>query len=137
VVLFDFSTATQSLRVLWIATAALLYFVKRTRQFFITVSVIKSKARRRDLFADSTRPTDIIMLGDSITHEGLWQEYFPSRNIRNRGIGGDTTRDIRNRLDAIYPLRPQQLFLPIGGNDLNMAQTRAHPDRAKTCRRRG
>ena len=60
------------------------------------------------------------MLGDSITQEGSWEEDFPSANIVNRGVGGNTTRDILDRLEATYPLQPRKLFLLVGVNDLNM-----------------
>lgn len=122
VFLFDLERGTQWLLTLWIVTAALLYFVARNLQFFIEVSVVKNKARRAELFAASTRSAEVVMLGDSITHEGLWHEYFPEISPLNRGIGGDTTRDILNRLQAVYPLQPRKLFLLIGINDLNMGR---------------
>lgn len=122
VFLLDIERGTQGLLALWIITAALLYFVARNLQFFIEISVVRSKARRAQLFAASTPQARVVMLGDSITHEGLWPEYFPEAAPLNRGIGGDTTQDILERLDAIYPLRPRQLFLLIGINDLNMGR---------------
>jgi len=124
VFLFDLQRGTQWLLSLWIITTALLYFVARHLQFFIEISVVKNKARRAQLFAASTRPAEVVMLGDSITHEGLWHEYFPESSPLNRGIGGDTTRDILNRLPAVYPLQPRRLFLLIGINDLNMGRER-------------
>jgi|GEM_PF-1263100 len=124
VFLFHFERSTQGLLILWLFTAALLYFVTRNLQFFIDVSVVKSKARRAQLFAAQAAPAGVVMLGDSITHEGLWHEYFPGINPVNRGIGGDTTRDIVERLPAIYPLQPRRLFLLVGINDLNMDRER-------------
>src|ERR1700691_2534070 len=32
---------------------------------------------------------DIVMIGDSITNNGEWQEMFPGISIANRGIAGD------------------------------------------------
>jgi len=122
VFLFDLERAVQWLLALWIFTAALLYFVARNLQFFIEVSVVKNKARRAELFAARTGAAEVVMLGDSITHEGLWHEYFPEAGPVNRGIGGDTTHDILNRLPAVYALQPRKLFLLIGINDLNMGR---------------
>ena len=37
------------------------------------------------------RQGDVVFLGDSITEGGEWNEMFPERRVRNRGIGGDRT----------------------------------------------
>lgn len=62
--------------------------------------------------------SEIIMLGDSITDEGEWTELLGNYNVKNRGISGDTTERILYRLDAILELKPKQIFLMIGVNDL-------------------
>lgn len=59
----------------------------------------------------------IIFLGDSLTDEGEWVELLGNNNIVNRGISGDTTRRILNRLDAIIETKPKQIFLMVGIND--------------------
>jgi lysophospholipase L1-like esterase len=61
---------------------------------------------------------DIIFLGDSLTEEGQWSELLENPNIKNRGIGGDTTDLILNRLDTILTSQPQKVFLMVGINDL-------------------
>ncbi|KAB8317403.1 G-D-S-L family lipolytic protein [Tolypothrix campylonemoides VB511288] len=61
---------------------------------------------------------DIIFLGDSLTEEGQWSELLENPNIKNRGIGGDTTDLILNRLDTILASQPQKVFLMVGINDL-------------------
>lgn len=60
----------------------------------------------------------IIFLGDSLTDEGEWGELLENPNIKNRGIGGDTTDSVLNRLDAIVESKPKKLFLMVGVNDL-------------------
>ena len=60
----------------------------------------------------------VVMFGDSLTHEGLWSEYFPKQPILNRGISGDTTEDLIARLPQIFALQPRSIFLMIGTNDL-------------------
>ena len=60
---------------------------------------------------------DIIFLGDSLTDEGEWIELLDNVNIRNRGISGDTTNRILDRLDTIVMGKPNQIFLTIGIND--------------------
>ncbi|MEA5597498.1 GDSL-type esterase/lipase family protein [Rivularia sp. UHCC 0363] len=59
----------------------------------------------------------IIFLGDSLTDEGEWVELLGNCHIKNRGISGDTTGRILNRLDAIIQTKPKQVFLMVGIND--------------------
>jgi len=61
--------------------------------------------------------SDIIFLGDSLTDEGEWSELLEIP-IKNRGISGDTTDRILNRLDQIIESKPHKIFLMIGINDL-------------------
>ncbi|MFW5665891.1 MAG: GDSL-type esterase/lipase family protein [Coleofasciculus sp.] len=62
--------------------------------------------------------TEIIFIGDSLTDQGEWAELLGNANIRNRGISGDTTDGVLNRLNEITESQPQKLFLMIGANDL-------------------
>lgn len=66
---------------------------------------------------------DIIFLGNSITDGGEWSELFADSRIKNRGISGDNTIGVLNRLDEVYNRKPAMVFLLIGTNDLarNMA----------------
>lgn len=74
---------------------------------------------RRQQFEDlAIEPDAIVFLGDSLTQEAEWSEWFPEFNIKNRGISGDTTRGLIDRLTPILDAKPQQLFLMIGINDL-------------------
>lgn len=61
--------------------------------------------------------SDIIFLGDSLTDEGEWSELLEIP-IKNRGISGDTTDRILNRLAQIIESKPHKIFLTIGINDL-------------------
>ncbi|MBS1620761.1 MAG: family 20 glycosylhydrolase [Bacteroidetes bacterium] len=61
---------------------------------------------------------DIIFLGNSITDGGEWSELFNDSNIKNRGISGDITAGVINRLDDVVTGRPSKIFLLIGTNDL-------------------
>ena len=62
----------------------------------------------------------ILTLGDSITEGGAWDELFPDLPVRNRGIGGDTTSGVLDRLDQVSRGRPAKVFLKIGTNDLSL-----------------
>ena len=60
----------------------------------------------------------IVMLGNSITAEGVWHELLQNSDIINRGVIGDGTSDILERLDPIIAAKPRKIFLLIGVNDL-------------------
>jgi len=62
--------------------------------------------------------TEIIFLGDSITDYCEWSELFSNHKIKNRGISGDRTDGILNRLEEILQSQPQKIFLMVGINDL-------------------
>ena len=84
-------------------------------------------ARRRGLFRVPAPPGRVVFLGDSITEGGLWEELFPDLWILNRGIGGDTTVDLRERLDDAIN-EPRVVSLLIGTNDLHGPRPRRDLD---------
>ncbi|WP_242092233.1 family 20 glycosylhydrolase [Aestuariivivens sediminicola] len=61
---------------------------------------------------------ELIFLGNSITEGGNWKLLFPEHNVINRGISGDVTDGILNRIDEITSSRPSKVFLLIGTNDM-------------------
>jgi lysophospholipase L1-like esterase len=62
----------------------------------------------------------IVMLGDSITAFGNWIELLSRYDVANRGVGGDTTGGIINRLSDIYELSPELCFIMVGINDFEI-----------------
>jgi len=58
-----------------------------------------------------------VMLGDSITDGGLWNELLNNDLIQNRGIAGDTTDGVLERLDSINT-NIEKVFIMIGINDI-------------------
>ncbi len=64
------------------------------------------------------RENQIVMLGNSITAECEWRELLQNDAIVNRGIIGDGTFDILDRLTPIIEAKPKKIFLLIGVNDL-------------------
>jgi lysophospholipase L1-like esterase len=61
---------------------------------------------------------EIIFLGNSITDSAEWFEVFQNPNIKNRGIGGDDTEGVLDRLNEITESKPDKVFIMIGTNDL-------------------
>lgn len=67
---------------------------------------------------------DIIFLGNSITAGVYWDELLESEQAKNRGISGDTTFGILERLDEVTEGQPSKIFILIGINDI----ARNYPD---------
>lgn len=64
----------------------------------------------------------IVFIGDSITDGFALDNYFADLNLAtyNRGIGGDTTAGVLNRLKvSLYDINPSKIVLMIGVNDIN------------------
>lgn len=77
------------------------------------------RANRIDMFENfPVLSNDIVFLGDSITEGGYWNEMFPGLSVKNRGIGGDTTTNVLDRLQQVIAGSPKVVFLKIGTNDL-------------------
>ena len=90
----------------------------RTLLKLIDPFLAKMQHMRRSQFeAASPIDADLLFLGDSITEFGLWNEWFPDRAVVNRGIAGDTSQGVLDRLDHSVG-RQRMLFLLIGTNDL-------------------
>ncbi|MFA5849124.1 MAG: GDSL-type esterase/lipase family protein [Bacteroidales bacterium] len=62
--------------------------------------------------------SDIVFLGNSITHYAEWAEIFNDRHVKNRGISGDLVEGVYDRLDPIIKGQPKKIFLLIGVNNL-------------------
>ena len=69
-----------------------------------------------------TSSKDIIFLGNSITDGAEWSELFQSPRVKNRGISGDTTWGVYDRLHTILKGKPRKIFLLIGINDIGRGQ---------------
>ena len=61
---------------------------------------------------------DVAFLGDSLTDGYDVAAYYPQYTVVNRGIGGDTTVDLENRLEvSLYDLQPKVAVMLIGANN--------------------
>lgn len=77
----------------------------------------KNDEARKTLSAYS-KNADIVFVGDSITQGGYWDDFFPTKNIANRGVRADTTRNVLNRVDSILSTTPNSVFIMLGINDI-------------------
>jgi len=61
----------------------------------------------------------IIFLGNSITQFGNWKKLLKDSSVINRGIAGDITFGVLNRLGEVIAHKPAKLFIKIGINDIS------------------
>ena len=59
----------------------------------------------------------IVMLGNSLNNNGLWEELFPMGYVINRGISGDVIDGVHQRIDEFVGENPDKIFLMTGTND--------------------
>lgn len=66
-----------------------------------------------------TKQADIVMLGNSITAGIDWNELLGRKDIVNRGINGDITEGMLNRMNSVLKVKPKICFFMGGINDLS------------------
>lgn len=62
---------------------------------------------------------DIVFLGNSITDRVDWNELLGMCNVHNRGISGDITFGVLERLSEVTEGKPAKVFILIGINDVS------------------
>ncbi len=104
-----------------------------TIMFVVSTSVLAQQRKYSDHYYNRTAQfeqeapitsNDIVMLGDSLTEGGDWEEYFKDllpegTRIINRGIVGDDAPGIYDRLHQILPANPKKIFFLCGVNDIS------------------
>ena len=81
-------------------------------------------ARRATLFDQlPIGKKDIVMLGNSLTDGGEFNELLGNRHVKNRGIVGDIVQGCIDRLDPIIKGKPAKLFILCGVNDISHGVT--------------
>lgn len=73
---------------------------------------------RKSFFDQHGKHFSIVMAGDSITDHAEWGELFETSTIANRGIGGDTTDGLLERMESLYSTQADKTFVMIGINDI-------------------
>lgn len=95
---------------------ALLFFILLPTAAFPQGAYWKHKV---DQFRMLPNPKgEICFLGDSITDGCNWTELTGNLKVTNRGISGDTTQGVLDRIDEVTAGKPAKIFLMIGTNDL-------------------
>ncbi|WP_316823391.1 GDSL-type esterase/lipase family protein [Pedobacter gandavensis] len=68
---------------------------------------------------DPISKDDVVFLGNSITAGTNWAKLLDMPTAINRGISGDITFGILNRLQEIIDAKPRKIFILIGTNDIS------------------
>lgn len=88
--------------------------------FVLTMAAIPCHAQRKAMFEYlGTDSTQIVMLGNSLTAGAEWHELLHNPRVVNRGIIGDDTTDIMQRLKDVTDGHPAKIFLMAGANDIS------------------
>ena len=69
-------------------------------------------------FATLPGTAEIVFLGDSHIANVDWRDYFPRKDIANRGIGGDRIDGILARAHEVLSRNPRIVVLQAGTNDV-------------------
>ncbi len=72
---------------------------------------------RKEQFMTYEGQANIVMLGDSMTEFAHWNELLGRNDVVNRGISGDITEGILNRLETVVKVKPRYCFFMGGIND--------------------
>ncbi|MGE4318477.1 MAG: GDSL-type esterase/lipase family protein [Deferribacterales bacterium] len=80
----------------------------------------KSYERYTEMYGiyNGSRIAKVVMLGDSITQGAYWNELMHRGDIVNRGIPGDTTVGMLDRLDSVAGPSVEHVFVLAGINDI-------------------
>jgi lysophospholipase L1-like esterase len=85
-----------------------------------TVRYIPEHYKERVAFFERERPSPggVVFFGNSITEFGDWKRLLADSGVINRGVAGDNTFGMLDRLSAVIALRPSALFIEAGINDI-------------------
>tara|TARA_Y100000768_G_C23801440_1_gene597392 strand:+ start:171 stop:818 length:648 start_codon:yes stop_codon:yes gene_type:complete len=78
----------------------------------------RNKEHRIEIFEKFSPQVDMVFVGDSLTEYGEWNDFFPLKKSSNRGVAGDTAKDIMLRMDSIHSTKAKKAFLMVGINDI-------------------
>ncbi|WP_316813028.1 GDSL-type esterase/lipase family protein [Pedobacter heparinus] len=97
------STNTSAQQVTWDSTARPGSFLKKIEEFK----------------TEGIQKKDFVFLGNSITAGTNWAKLLDLPNAKNRGISGDITFGVLERLEQVISGKPAKVFVLIGINDIS------------------
>ena len=99
--------------------AAIVVFAAFTG-FFVQSNVLDPLYERKVSVFESfpVEAGDVVFLGDTLVAAAPLEEMFPGLPVKNRGIVGDTSKGILERIDAIAAAEPIAVALMVGTFDV-------------------
>lgn len=102
------------------ASIVLPRYIKDQKIKKLTEEYYNTKVESFEKENPTLNDVDIVFLGDSLTDGCDLEKYYPLYNAVNRGISGDTTDGLLNRLKvSAYDVDPTGVVLLIGVNDIS------------------
>ena len=120
-----------ALAVVIIALAVMLFTVvlpkieqkreeEKNREFFRAYYNAKVEQYAAENTEYEDYEVDVAFIGDSLTDGYDLATYYPQYVTANRGIGGDTTFGLQERLQvSLYDLKPKVVVMLIGANNMD------------------
>jgi lysophospholipase L1-like esterase len=92
--------------------------VAQSRPDTVPVQVSHYMARLATFRKAPVTTGKILFFGDDAIEKGNWRKLLKDSSVVQRGISGDNTFGLLNRLDEVARFKPSRLFLLVGANDL-------------------
>ncbi|WP_316793493.1 GDSL-type esterase/lipase family protein [Pedobacter frigoris] len=109
----------QVLFILVLQLSALGYANAQTAKWDSTYRPAKYKELVTKFEAEEKSRKEFVFLGNSITAGTDWSKLLNLSNAKNRGISGDITFGVLERLDEVISRKPAKVFVLIGINDVS------------------
>jgi len=93
--------------------------VAQTAKWDSTYRPGKYKELTKKFESEQKSKKEYVFLGNSITAGTDWGKLLDLPNARNRGISGDITFGVLDRLDEVIAGKPAKVFILIGINDVS------------------
>jgi lysophospholipase L1-like esterase len=107
---------------LTVGLSALIFNADQIKASLYAKEYYENKVKTFKIENESCKKGQIVFIGDSITDLYPLGDYYLDLNLEcyNRGISGDSTNGVINRLDvSLLDLEPSVVVLMIGTNDIN------------------
>ncbi|MDB5281961.1 MAG: family lipase [Bacteroidota bacterium] len=89
-----------------------------TKYNIVPLAIEYHKIRRSGFRSEKFEKNKIVFAGCSMIEFGQWQDLLKDETIINRGILGDNSFGLLDRIDDIINLQPAALYIIIGINDI-------------------
>lgn len=106
----------------WILLLTVLFCSNAVAQEVKWDSTYRPKTYKAQVEAFKAAPhtkKDVVFLGNSITAGTDWSKLLDLSQARNRGISGDISFGVLERLEEVIKGKPAKVFLLIGINDIS------------------